>query len=80
MDRACGERHSISRDCLPPPENNYKDVWRLDMEMLTVSGSHECTLEDWQDLLYKANPKLKIVRVKQPGGSVCTMLAAQLQE
>lgn len=49
------------------------------MQMLTVLGSHERALEDWQDLLYKANPKLKIVRVKQLEGSVCTMLAAQLQ-
>ena len=46
------------------------------MEMLTVSGSHECTLEDWQDLLYKANPNPKIVGVKQPEGSMCTTLAA----
>ena len=46
------------------------------MQIPIIPGSHECTLEGWQDLLYKANPKPKIVGVKQPEGSVCTTLAA----
>lgn len=77
----------LAESVIPPPEiTSYlpktitKTIQRLDMQMLTVLGSHGHTLDDWQDLLYKANPKLNIVGVKQPEGSVCTMLAAQLQE
>ncbi|KAF2501838.1 S-adenosyl-L-methionine-dependent methyltransferase [Lophium mytilinum] len=81
-----GGRIVLAESVIPPPEvaphlpkTVLKSIRRLDMQMLTVLGSHERTLDDWQELFFKADPKLKIEEVNQPEGSVCTMLAARLQ-
>ncbi|KAL3458199.1 S-adenosyl-L-methionine-dependent methyltransferase [Aspergillus heterothallicus] len=50
----------------------------LNMQMLVVVNGKERNLQEWEDLLVRADPRLRIVGVKQPENSVASVIEVAL--
>ena len=81
MDKA-GSRLLIMDTVLPMPGSVPVSVERIvrvrDLTMAQAFNSKERDLDDWNDLLAAADPKLQLVRVVQPFGSAMSVLEVAL--
>ena len=52
----------------------------MDLEMMTNFNAKEREIDDWRSLFSRADPRLKIVKVTKPPGSVNSIIEAVLEE
>ena len=74
----------INDSIVPPPGSvpplQEKYIRNMDLIMLSMFNALERSLEDWERLISKADPSLKIVRVERPQGSAISMIQVAKSE
>ncbi|KIX06362.1 uncharacterized protein Z518_04338 [Rhinocladiella mackenziei CBS 650.93] len=62
------------------PTSEERLIRVMDLEMMTNFNAKERDLDDWRNLFVKADPRLKVVKVVKPPGSVNSIIEAALEE
>lgn len=69
---------------LPPPGKvpsvEEKGIRGFDMHMMTMFNAAERSLEDWENLLSKIEPKIRIEKVSKPSGSSMSVVDIRRSE